>query len=379
MTETVTVETLENGVVRVTHSRLPARPLKPDTIAVWNLWEEDSGYYFNNISAAASAGDHFYLCDMGNRQIVCVDLNGKVLFSFGRTGQGPGELQFPFNLNVFGEEIWVADMQNGRFSVFGLDGSYRNDHRWDGYQWFSGGFQLTGSSRILSAARTFEGFEETEDISPQYYARIIALDSGEADTLASMPGLPNQQISVSSVTGQKMIFIGPPKFAPRLHWASAGGGRFLTVTSLEYRFEQRDLQGRVHREIIAPAPDLMVTLKDKKWFFDEEGMRFGFGSGEVYTATRESLEEYPFADRRQAIEAIGIDPTGKTWVQAVTEDPGITRMDLFSSDGTYLGDLGNIPMPISFTKEGFALLQISDRESMDIFYVLDITIPATEL
>jgi len=116
--ETMSVETLENGVVRVTHSQLSARPLIPDTIAVWNLWEEDSGYFFNRISAAASVEDHFYLCDLGNRQIVCVDLDGKVLFSFGRKGQGPGEFQFPFNLNVFGEEIWVADMMNGRFSVF---------------------------------------------------------------------------------------------------------------------------------------------------------------------------------------------------------------------------------------------------------------------
>jgi len=171
-----------------------------------------------------------------------------------------------------------------------------------------------------------------------------------------MPSLPDQQITVSSVTGHKMIFMGPPQFAPRLHWASAGGDRFLTVTSLDYRFEQRDLQGRVHREIVAPAPDLTVTQKVKKWFF----------------------EEYPFAVRRQAIEAISVDPTGKTWVQANTEDPGITRMDLFSSDGTYLGDLGNIPMPISFTSEGLALLQISDEESMDIFYVVDISIPATE-
>jgi hypothetical protein len=308
-----------------------------------------------------------------------VGINGEYLFSFGRTGQGPGELQFPFNLSVFGEEVWVADMQNGRFSVFNLDGSYLNDYRWDGYRWFGGGFQLVSGSRILSAAQTHVGFNETEKIDPEFYARIFTLGSEEADTLASMPGLRNHQITVSSVTGQSMVFIGPPQFAPRLHWASTGTDRFLTVTSLDYRFEERDLTGKIHREVVAPTPDLAVTQKEKEWFFEDKGMRFGFGSGEVYTATRESLEKYPFADRRQAIEAIDIDPLGRIWVQANTLDPGVSRMDLFSCEGDYLGNLGEMPMPVSFTSDGFALLQIGDEGSMDIFYVVDISIPESEL
>jgi hypothetical protein len=38
-----------------------------------------------------------------------------------------------------------------------------------------------------------------------------------------------------------------------------------------------------------------------------------------------------------------------------------------------------MPMPISFTSDGFALLQISDKESMDIFYVVSVPIPEMEL
>jgi len=370
--EMYSVETLDSGVVRVTHHQLSLKTLTPDTVGIWNLWEEDSGYFFNNISAADGAEGGFYLCDLGNRQVVKVDLEGKAQFSFGRSGQGPGEFRFPFSLKVFGDQVWVADMMNNRFSVFGLDGSYLRDLRWEGYRWFGGGFHLVGDNRVLSAAQTFVGFEDTEEIDPVFSVVIFDLDSGESDTLATMTGLRNHQITVSSMTGQGMTFIGPPKFAPGLHWTFAGEDRLLTVTGLDYRFEERDLRGRVHREVLAPAPDLTVTQRDRKWFLEEEGMRFGFGTGEVFTATRTSLENYPFAERRQAIEAISVDPLGRIWVLANTEDPGSKRMDLFDREGGYLGSLGDFPMPISFNREGLALLQISDRESMDIFYVVNV-------
>jgi hypothetical protein len=371
--EDYTSEILDSGIVRQTYHRLPERTLIPDTLCVWDLWKEDSGYYFNNISSADGAARSFYLCDLGNRQVVKVDLEGKPIFNFGTTGQGPGEFMFPFSLEVFEDQIWVADIQNSRFSLFELDGTYMRDLRWEGYRWFDGGFHLIENNRIMYAAETFVGFEDTDEIDPEYTLVVYDLETDQSDTLAVMPGLRNHQITVSSMTGQAMTFVGPPQFAPAMHWALTEQGQLWTVTGLDYTLERRDLNGRVIEEIVAPAPDLTVTQLDRKWFFEERGMQFGFGTGEVFNATRASLEDYPFAERRQAIEAISVDTRGRIWVQANTEDPGVTRMDLYDTGGRYLGHLGPMPMPMAFTEEGFALLQIGDSGSMDIFYVIDVS------
>ena len=169
-----------------------------------------------------------------------------------------------------------------------------------------------------------------------------------------------------------MIFVGPPQFAPRLHWTfSADTSRIYAVTGGDYHFEVRDLTGRLHREVLAPSPDLTVTQQDKDWFFNDQ-FRFGFGSGERFTATRASLEKYPFAERRQAIEGLMTDPVGRIWVLANTEHAGTTRLDLFDSDGIYLVHLGDMPLPITFTQDGSALIRIDDDEDADTYLVISV-------
>jgi len=152
------------------------------------------------------------------------------------------------------------------------------------------------------------------------------------------------------------------------------------VLGTDYRITMHDVkEGSLLREIVAPEPDLTVTQRDRDWFFDEEGFRFGFGTGETFSATRESLERYPFADRRSAILGISVDPLGRLWVQASTEDPGRSRLDLFDLEGNYLGHLEDIPIPEAFTPEGHALLRIRSRDSMDVFCVVSLTEAGAEL
>jgi hypothetical protein len=223
-------------------------------------------------------------------------------------------------------------------------------------------------------AQTRIGFEEADEIDPILYLLQADLAQSEFDTLLSMPGMKEQQIEVASSTGQRMIFVGPPQFAPRLHWAfSSMFNRVWSVTDREYRLELRNLAGDVIRRLVAPTPDLTVTQRVRDWFFEEE-FRFGFGSGEMFSATRESLEKYPFADVRQAIEGIAVDPLGRLWVEANTTEPGVSRLDLFDPEGTYLGHLGELPLPRAFTDDGRALIRIEDEEDADTYLV--IAVPA---
>ena len=64
-----------------------------------------------------------YIVDSGNHRVVVLDQNGKHLFSFGRQGNGKGELQDPIGLGVGSDNrIYVADSGNNRIQVFDGEG-----------------------------------------------------------------------------------------------------------------------------------------------------------------------------------------------------------------------------------------------------------------
>ncbi|MFC1500465.1 hypothetical protein ACFL6T_05560 [Candidatus Zixiibacteriota bacterium] len=368
--ETMIVESLVDGAVRVTHTILPDNRLAIDTLAVWDLWQDDADYLFNSIAGVAGYDDGFYVCDRGNREIVHVDLHGNPLSHFGQSGEGPGELRFPHAIVRSGNELWIADIMNRRFSVYSTTGEYIRDTRWGSYAWHE--FFPRDVSDLLIHTQTDVDFDNAGEFIPNHFILRANLATGSEDTLVTMPGLREQQIEVRASSGQAMIFVGPPQFAPRLHWAwSTENNRLHTVTRSDYHFEVRDLTGRLQREVIAPSPDLTVTQRDKDWFFNDQ-FQFGFGSGERFTATRTSLEKYPFAERRQAIEGLQTDPFGRIWVLANTEHPGTTRLDLFDPDGIYLGNLGEMPLPLTFTTDGSALIRIADDEDADIYLVISV-------
>jgi DNA-binding beta-propeller fold protein YncE len=74
------------------------------------------------------ARGHAFVADLGNDRIVEFDAEGRFVQSFGGRGSHPGLFAAPSGLDVFGDEVFVADRDNHRIEVFGLDGAFR-------YEW----------------------------------------------------------------------------------------------------------------------------------------------------------------------------------------------------------------------------------------------------
>ncbi|MGH7502757.1 MAG: hypothetical protein ACREL7_13500 [Longimicrobiales bacterium] len=70
------------------------------------------------------SGDTIVVVDNGNDRLVLLDLELNVLGSIGRTGAGPGEFAAPVSVRVTPSEIIVAEIDNGRFSVFDRTGAF---------------------------------------------------------------------------------------------------------------------------------------------------------------------------------------------------------------------------------------------------------------
>jgi hypothetical protein len=64
-----------------------------------------------------------YLFDRRHFTFFVLDQNGKLKFSFGRRGEGPGEIKYMLSFFLVGDSLVVSDM--GKVHYFGLDGKFK--------------------------------------------------------------------------------------------------------------------------------------------------------------------------------------------------------------------------------------------------------------
>ncbi len=70
---------------------------------------------------------NLYILDPGAFQVVVIDVQGQLVRTIGRVGEGPGEFGFPFELVVWRDgRFAVQDLRHDAIQVFGRDGEF--DH-----------------------------------------------------------------------------------------------------------------------------------------------------------------------------------------------------------------------------------------------------------
>ncbi len=85
---------------------------------------EDENYlFYRPCDIAGDSEGNLYVLDAGNHRIQKFDNKGKYLLTFGRSGQGPGELQRPLSIDMGKDgNIYIADWMNCRLEVFSSQG-----------------------------------------------------------------------------------------------------------------------------------------------------------------------------------------------------------------------------------------------------------------
>jgi DNA-binding beta-propeller fold protein YncE len=87
---------------------------------------EDENYlFYKPCDIAGDSEGNLYVLDGGNHRVQKFDSKGKHLTSFGRSGQGPGEFQWPLSIDIDEDgNVYVADWMNCRLEVFSSHGEY---------------------------------------------------------------------------------------------------------------------------------------------------------------------------------------------------------------------------------------------------------------
>ncbi len=365
-------ERLDSGVVRLTHAELDLRSLSFDLVAEWNVWGTDAPYLFSDVTDVVGGSGTFFLLDGGNHEVVEFTPDGSLRNSFGREGSGPGEFRYPLQMAMYEDRLWISDVGNVRFSVYNTDGSSERDIRWPGGSRLVNSFAITPRGGILHGGVWPLTVAELAEQEPIYY---LAEFAGEGvweegsivhlDTLAVMRAEPWSGFVIRSEEGDERGWFEAPVFSPQFYW-SASGGVVVTVTSPDYRFEVRDTRGKIMLEVVCPSPDLRVTEEHRRWYF-ESFTHTALPGSEPFTLTSDSKARFEFARVMPAIAGITIDGAGNIYVLANTPEPGVTRLDLFTSEGMYRGSVAEIGLPEAFIGDGTILLRDPDPSGLDRF------------
>lgn len=337
----------------------------------------EAAYQFGEVTGIDTDSEgRIYVLDSQASEIRVFDPHGEFLHSFGRPGEGPGELSRSAR-SLFigrGDTLFVPDGSLHRMNRFLPDGSdagsfpVRHDEevtvRWT----------MMPDGRLAQQVRAMvlpgQDVEPTGDI-----LLLRDTDGTVHDTLLSLP------IGESTQVGGGMpsfrIFGSEPV------WAVDSDGHIVHGVTVEYNFRVREPDSGTVRMIRKPTAQKRLTRAERnqilelmrKTLVEDEGL-----PPEGWDLIRSNIS---FTDHYPVFHDVMAGPHGTLWVQHFVtvqeveerggtldlEALGATEWDIFDAEGRFLGVL-ELP-------ERFRPVHVRDdriygvwRDEMDVEYVV---------
>lgn len=86
--------------------------------------ENNELYYFPFPTAIKYDSDEIFILDAKDHEIKIFSKSGAFKNSIGRKGKGPGEFDFPFDMDIYKKKIYVSDKMNRRIQILDKEGNY---------------------------------------------------------------------------------------------------------------------------------------------------------------------------------------------------------------------------------------------------------------
>jgi hypothetical protein len=275
---------------------------------------------------------NLYILDAGNYRISVFDRAGRHLRSFGRQGEGPGELGFPAYMAVSpAGEVAVYDFAPRALVLFDSDGT------------FTGTFPLPGplQSKVVFlddggiAAAVIQPANAPDSIDD----RLLTLggDTVEIGRARRISDPRPRQFSCPLLAER-------PYFEPSVVWAAAGNRIALNdVADYSVRIVEHNRLAAIWRRNL---PVIQSTLELAAWEVNRgDSLRF---RGCAVPA-EEVARKLGYADVAPIVTSLAVAPDGGVWLRRRTDLPGKLPIDVLDSTGAYVGTLpSESPFPALF-------------------------------
>lgn len=327
----IRIET-ENGVCVVKNPREPLYgeiTLELEKVRAIGDEKDENAAFFQTICFMIDDEENFIVVDGGNRLVKKFDKNGKFLQTIGRTGQGPGEYEYP---------RWADRDAQGNLYILG--GS--KIQVFDAYGKFKKSFPvilielsffLTGDNNILTSTTTMKSSVE------EWIQEIVLLDENgvKIKSIKSCPSFMRNQIYVNAGGVTQGIQVNWD-YSPWLFLSPSGSGRAIYARSDEYRIYFLDGTGKVTSIIEKDEPAIAITGKEKDNIISE-----AIESAEKYFKVKPDRSKVEtaahFGKIRPYISSVVSDDEGNIYVvrrKSVLDKSKTGEIDFFDREGRCL-------------------------------------------
>lgn len=302
---------IENGVQVVYNPKNPAPPpgspkslILTEDLCIGE--EETEDFIFSEIRTIEVDNEgNIYVADSKEVCVKVFDKNGKHIRTFGKKGQGPGELQRPARMHLFaGKEIMIYDMANNRISYYSLDGKCLREMSTGKYRFARAIPDSKGN--IIGQVMVFEDklVHEIKKFDPELNL-ILEIATIEESMTRRVFNMVDQVISVRLMNNDHIAWGNSPKYE-------------IFIVNPE---------GKTMRRIIKDYTPVKITEADK-----EEMKKDAFGERGAPPGYK--LE---FPKNYHPFYYFICDDENRIYVQTYEKDKeGNVYFDVFDAEGRYI-------------------------------------------
>lgn len=272
---------------------------------------EDLNYMFSGLQhTQVDEEEYMYAADWKETLIKVYDKNGKHVRSFGRKGQGPGEIGLPFYLGIFqGNKIVVNDRRNAKFIFYSREGELLKEVPMGKYR-FVTRFKVDSEANIYAISRTFEEAKTTLEV------KKFSPSFDPLTTFASIEVKRKPQVV--------------PAFPPELHIKLTRDENLIWLNSLKYELTLMNGEGKALRRIIKDYDPKKITGAHKKRIIQQTWGDRGIRPGYKFEVPKHFPPARTFyVDDEDRIYVLTYEYIDKEGIQLV-------RYDVFDPEGRYI-------------------------------------------
>lgn len=304
-----------------------------DAVTVGGADDERPEYQFGYVTGLVVLdGGRVAVADQINSNVRVFDVDGAHLYSFGRAGAGPGELQRPCCLALDAQQrLWVRDGGNARYNVYRLH---------DDSAAFAWQVRMSHADVNRQAPLTFDSAGNVIDVG--YYRDAATGGAEDARTHVDSAGQvirslvirrpPTDSTSMKSVRrdtpgGWEIRFAHQP-YGPTELTAHSPTGGYAHALSSRYGIDWRDDRGRLIRHLaldIPTGPELSEAEHERGEARLEEQRNFiGVSRGQL---------GFDVPSHKPPLNALFFDLDGRLWVELSVPAGADRQAHLYSVDG----------------------------------------------
>ena len=337
---------------------LPILNLAVDTALVFGGEESGPASFYQVRPALVDVDQEglIYLLDRIQHQVAVFAPTGELVATWGRQGEGPGELRAPLSVTASHGTATVHDAGRALFVSYAVDGGVVERaappsviHMWFGH------VQALPDRLAFWDRDVFTVTENRRD-------RLLSVRG--ADTVSLVESKPAYSSTAYHPRCSATFTIAMP-LSPQIRW-SQWENRVVVVAGPDFQVDWFDGPRLVRRSTFGePAPEL--SAREVVGLLEARGVR-----GPCNSSPREYIERHGYFPKPQAVRAITLHPNGALWVQH-GDLSGNGRIVVFDSTAAPVGVLtAEFPMPIAFLPDGRAVIQVVDSVDVERIGILDV-------